>query len=536
MSSIALTGRVPDGVPYVTRYTPNAMVGSVDNLATEAGVEMLRRGGNAVDAALAANAVLTVVLPNQCGLGGDLFALVHHNRERPVALNASGWTGSGADPTVLRRAGHTRMPPSGEIASVPIPGCVDGWVELQRRFSNLPLQEILEPARRYAHDGFPASPFLVQAIPKIANTAAASELAPDGTLSPGQVIQRPGMARLLAGIGSGGRENFYEGEFGQGLIRMGRGLYTEQDLSRVQAEWVTPLGMRVWGRDVWTAPPNSQGYLLLSAAWIAERLDLPTPEDPLWAHLLIEAARQAAFDRPEVLHERADGEALLSPTRLQPRLSAISRSNVADLTDRYMQGGTTYLCAVDKDGMSVSLIQSNAMSFGSGLVVEDTGVFLQNRGIGFSLEEGHPAEYGPGRRPPHTLSPVLVTNPDRSLHAVLGIRGGDSQPQVLLQLLVRLLKHDQDPAEAMAAGRWILRGTDDATSFNTWGYSGSVRTALEGQSPQSWPDALRSLGHTVEVDPSYDHPFGHAQIILSDGERLAGAADPRALSGSIGGY
>jgi gamma-glutamyltranspeptidase/glutathione hydrolase len=535
-NSIAVTGRVPDGVPFVTRYARSAMVGSVDNLATEAGVEMLRRGGNAVDAALAANAVLTVVLPNQCGLGGDLFALVHQNQNTPVALNASGRTGSGADPTVLRAAGKTRMPPLGDIASVPIPGCVDGWAQLHQRFSKLSLTEILEPARRYADEGFPASPFLVQSVSKISNTAVGSELAPDGTLGPGQVIRRPGMARLLAGIASGGRASFYEGEFGRGLMRMGKGLYTEEDLARVQAEWVRPLSMRLWGRDVWTAPPNSQGYLLLSAGWIAERLDLPTPTNPLWAHLLIEAARQAAYDRPEVLHERADADSLLSSTRLQPRLSAISRTGVADLTDRYMEGGTTYLCAVDGEGMSVSLIQSNAMSFGSRLVVEGTGVFLQNRGIGFSLEEGHPAEYGPDRRPPHTLSPVLITNPDHSLHGVLGLRGGDSQPQVLLQLLVRLLKHGQDPAEAMTAGRWILRGANDATSFNTWGYRGSVRSALEGQVPQTWPDKLRRLGHKVEVDPPYDHAFGHAQIILSDGERLAGATDPRSLSGSIGGY
>ena len=291
------------------------------------------------------------------------------------------------------------------------------------------------------------------------------------------------------------------------------------------------------GSRRWTAPPNSQGYLALSAGWIAERLDLPKdPAHPLWAHLLVEASRQAAYDRPEVLHERADGRALLAPERLEPRLAAVSRTGTADVADPSMPGGTTYLCTVDDDGMSVSLIQSNGMSFGSHLVVGKTGVFLHNRGLGFSLEEGHPAEYRAGRRPPHTLAPILVTNPDGGLHAALGTRGGDSQPQVLLQLLTRLLFHGQDPGTALAAGRWVLRGAEDDTSFNTWGYHGSVRVALEGQVPGSWAEALRDLGHRVELEPPYDHPFGHAQVIVAERGRLTGAADPRALSGTVGGF
>lgn len=533
----AASGPVPAGAPLVSRYTQRAMVSSVDNLATEAAVQMLRRGGNAVDAAVAANAVLTVVLPNQCGLGGDLFALVHHDDGTPAALNASGRAGSGADPSALRAAGLTRMPPRGDVASVPVPGCVDGWVELHRRFARLGLEEILEPALRYADEGFPASPYLAQAVPHDAASAVGQELAPSGGLAPGEMLRRPGVGRQLAAVASAGRHGFYEGEFGEGLVELGAGQYTEADLRRVQAQWVDPLSLRLWGRDVWTTPPNSQGYLALSAGWMAERLDLPRdPSDPLWAHLLVEASRQAAYDRPEVLHEEADGRALLARERLEPRLGAISRAGAAQLPDPAAQGGTTFLCTVDDDGMSVSLIQSNGMSFGSHLVVGSTGVFLHNRGIGFCLEEGHPAEYGAGRRPPHTLLPILVTNPDGGLHAVLGTRGGDSQPQIMLQLLTRLLLHAQDPAAALAAGRWVLRGAEDDTSFNTWGYHGSVRVALEGQVPRSWAGALGDLGHRVEVEPPYGHPFGHAQMIVAERGRLTGAADPRALSGAVGGF
>jgi gamma-glutamyltranspeptidase / glutathione hydrolase len=528
---------VAAGAPFLARHTPRAMVSSVDHLATEAGVQMLRRGGTAVDAAVAANAVLTVVLPNQCGLGGDLFALVHRGPGQPAVLNASGRAGSGADPAALRAQGYGEMPPHEHVASVPVPGCVDGWVELHRRFARLGLPEVLEPARRYAEHGFPAPPYLAQAAPKIANTPAGPELAPGGSLAPGEVIARPGAARLLTAIAADGRKGFYEGEFGQGLLELGAGEYTADDLRRVQADWVDPLSVRLWDRDVWTAPPNSQGYLVLSAGWLAQRLDLPSdPGDPLWAHLLVEAARQAAYDRPEVLHEAADGRALLAAERLAPRAQAVSRTGVSDVAHPSARGGTTYLCAVDEDGMAVSLIQSNGMSFGSRLVVGGTGVFLHNRGIGFCLDEGHPAEYGAGRRPPHTLAPLLVTNPDGGLHAVLGTRGGDSQPQVLLQLLARLLLHEQDPAAALAAGRWVLRGAEDDTSFNTWGYHGAVRVALEGQVPAGWGPALAELGHRVEPEPAYDHPFGHAQAIVAAPGLLTGAADPRALSGAVGGF
>lgn len=527
-------------MPFVPRYTSQTMVCSVDNLATEAGVQMLRRGGSAADAALAANAVLTVVLPNQCGLGGDLFALVHSGEGAPLALNAAGRAGAGADPETLRAEGHTAMPVHGDVRSAPVPGCVDGWVELHRRFARLGLEEILEPARHYAVDGFPASPYLARAVRDVVDSPAGPELAPSGRAVPGQILRRPGAGRALAAIASQGRRGFYEGEFGESLLSLGAGLFTENDLRRSQADWVDPIHVRAWNRDIWTPPPPSQGYIALSAAWIAERLDLPAdPTDPLWPHLLVEANRQAAYDRPEVLHENADGAELLSAQRLDPRVSAISRTHMAHLADRHLPGGTTYLCAVDAEGMSVSLIQSNAMSFGSRLAVGDTGVFLHNRGIGFALESGHPAEYGPGRRPPHTLTPVLTTHQDGTLDTVLGTRGGDSQPSVMLQLLARVLAAGQDPAAAVAAPRWVLRGAGDETSFNTWGFRGAVRTALEGHAPAAWAGGLHDLGHQVEVESAFAHPFGHAQLITTDPEndgRLAGAADPRSLSGAVGGF
>jgi gamma-glutamyltranspeptidase/glutathione hydrolase len=293
--------------------------------------------------------------------------------------------------------------------------------------------------------------------------------------------------------------------------------------------------VRAWGHDIWTVPPNSQGYLTLAGAWIAEGLPLPDdPDDPLWAHLLIEAARQAAFDRVEVLHEHADASALVAAERLAPRRAAISTDGAAVLGDSYAGGGTIHLATVDANRMGVSLIQSNAAGWGVGLAVPSVRVFLQNRGYGFSLEPGHPAEYGPGRRPPHTLSPALVTDDAGELAMVIGSMGGDTQPQILLQLLARILHHRESPGRAVAAGRWGLTG--GATGFDTWSERGRVVAHVEGHASAAWADGLRARGHEVMVTGSFDHGFGHAHVIASQGDVLAGASDPRPRTGGLAAY
>jgi gamma-glutamyltranspeptidase/glutathione hydrolase len=246
--------------------------------------------------------------------------------------------------------------------------------------------------------------------------------------------------------------------------------------------------------------------------------------------------RHAAVDRPDVLFDGADGEALLSASRLQPRAEALSTDRTAALEDRYRPGGTTYLCVVDSDRMAVSLMQSNCMSFGSRLVADRTGVWLHNRGIGFSLDPASPNVLRPGSRPAHTLSPILVTDTRNRLRAVLGTRGGDSQPQVVLQLLTRIFGCGQDPATALASPRWILRGEGDDTSFATWESQGRVRVALEAHAPPAWSAGLRERGHRVETEPEFSHATGHAQVIGLASGVLQGAADPRSRSGSAGGY
>ncbi len=520
------------------------MVAAVDHLAAGAGVDALRRGGSAVDAAIATSAVLAVTSQHRCGMGGDLWAVVHPGgAERPVALNASGRAGSGADPDRLRRRGHLAMPSFDDPASVPVPGCVDGWLALHDRFGRLPIGSLFEAARRYASDGFPASPGLAVAVPRIIDRPDAGDYRVPGGVASGTIIRRAGVARAFDAIVEGGRDAFYLGEFGDGLRALGGGEYTTADLARSQADWVPAIDAEAWGQRLWTAPPNSQGYLTLAGAWIADGLDLPTdPNDPSWAHLLIEAARQAGYDRVTSLHEDADGRSLLDPARLEGRRRAIDPNRAAPLGVPAGAGDTIALCAVDADRQGISLVQSNAMGWGSGLIVPGLRIFLHNRGRGFSLSAGHPAEYGPGRRPPHTLSPTLVTAPEGQLRAVLGTMGGDSQPQILVQLLARLLHSGEEPGEVAAAGRFSLSapvgpdGIPTSDGFNTWESMGQVGVRIEGQAPPAWSDGLVTRGHAVERDPAFSNGFGHAHLIEVGAGILTGGTDPRPLAGAVEGW
>lgn len=517
-----------------TVTTPNGMVCSIDHLASNAGVSILQAGGSAVDAAIATNAVLAVTAQNQCGLGGDLFALVHEAPGPPAVLNASGRSGSGASAENLRAGGHTSVPERGHIAAVPVPGCVDGWILLHERFGRLDLKHVLGPAILYAEHGFPVSTDLAEAATHIAHLQNHDFAG----LTAGHRLTRPGLARVLRAVATGGRASFYEGEFGEALLEMGRGEYVESDLTTLQAGWVSPLRSEVFGHEVWTTPPNSQGYLTLSALAIAEGLDLPDdPTDALWAHLMIESARAAAFDRHDVLHEHADGDELLDTAEQTRRRSRISPDMAADWGDRHGDGGTIHLAAIDSDGMGVSLIQSNARSFGAMMTAGSTGIFLHNRGLGFSLVPGHPAEYGPGRRPPHTLSPALITHPDGSLRSVVGTMGGDAQPHIVQQLVTRLLHHGQRPGEVIGAGRFVLGSDDPSTMFSVWERNdGQVRVIIEPWLESTWRQGLEQRGHRVEISAERAK-FGHAHCIdVGPGGMLMGQSDPRAATSGAQGY
>lgn len=516
-----------------TIHGTDHLVASADQLASRAGDLIFERGGNAVDAAIATNAAIAVTGPHMCGMGGDLFALVHVDADQPVAaLNASGRAGSGVDAERLRTDGYTEMPFRHAPDTVTVPGCVDGWIALHERFGTMPLADLLAPAIDLADRGFPASPLLVGAVGQLDQDGRhnLAELADQATRA-GSLVRRPGLARALRAVADGGRDGFYGGEFGAGLVELTAGVITDADLAASQADWVDPLTASMFGVEVHTIGPNSQGYLTLGGGVLADTVDLPDdPDDERWAHLLIECAKLAGHDRPAVLHDRADGSALLDAIRT--RAGRIDTERASAPAAPGLDGDTTYLCTAQAGGLGVSLIQSNASGLGSWLAEPNTAINLHNRGMGFSLEPGHPAELQPGRRPPHTLSPALATRAG-ALEAVFGTMGGDAQPQILLQIAARLFRHGHAPADAIGAARWALSG--ERTGFDTWTSPSGPSVALEAGTPPAWHDALAGRGHTVRV-AKYGGGFGHAHAIAID-ERgvLAGAADPRTLVGSVAG-
>ena len=514
--------------PSLRAHSRFGVVASADRRATAAGTAALRSGGTAVDAAIATNAMLAVTGPHLCGLGGDLFALVHDG-EQVHALNASGRAGSGADADAMRAEGLREMPLRHDLRAVTVPGCLDGWAALHGRFGRLPLADLLEPAIRAAEAGAEPSPLLVASVRLLDERGRANlhELSEQAT-GRSALVRRPGVARVLRALVSGGRDACYGGEFGEGLLELGAGLFAAEDLTRSSAEWVTPLCVDLAGGTLVTIPPNSQGYLLLASALLAERwCPADGPEDPAVAHALIECAKAVGRERPRLLHEHFDPAELLAAARAgRP---GIDLQRASSWTVPHAAGDTTYLCAVDAAGMGVSLIQSNASGFGSWLVEPSTGINLHNRGLGFSLAPGHPAELGPGRRPPHTLAPALATWADGSLRAVFGTMGGDAQPQILLQLARALLSRGTDPAAAVNAPRWILQGSTGG--FDTWSGPAEPSVLLEPTAAPDLAESLTARGHRVSVSP-IGSTFGHAQAIVLTTDGATAGSDHRALIGS----
>ena len=535
--------------PFGPRRGLRGMVAAADQLAASAGVGLLARGGSAADAAVATGAVMAVVGPHLCGLGGDMLAMVAPPGSPPEALLSIGRAAAGSDATRMRGEGMTAMPLRGDIRSVQVPGAVDGWLALHARYGRLPLDEVLEPATELAEDGFAASVMLALASHLVHGLPGAGELCPGGPLEIGQRVRVPGVGRTLRAIARDGRDGFYAGEFGRGLLALGDGHFAASDLTTSAAEWRRPLQLAAWGHDLWTVPPPSQGYLTLAGAFVAEAAGLGTdPDDPRWAHLLVESWRAVGHDRPAVLFDGADGTALLHPGRLDAAAARVADDRAAPpdvapghgtmgpALTRLADGDTTHLCAMDADGLGVSLTQSNALDFGSHLIEPTTGVFLHNRGVGFSLVDGHPAEVGPGRRPPHTLSPMLVTAGDGGLTHLVGAMGGDAQPQIIVQLLARLLHAGQDPATAIAAPRLTL-DAPSAGPFRLW-WGEDLTVAVESDAPGSWERGLVARGHRVRAISAFDPvAVGCAQIIAVQGDgaggrRLVAASDPRSPEGA----
>jgi gamma-glutamyltranspeptidase/glutathione hydrolase len=514
-------------LPYASRRQPvfarNAVATS-QPLATQAGIAMLARGGNAVDAALATAITLTVVEPCSNGLGSDLFAILWTGSEL-VALNASGRAPAAWSPT--RFAGIAAMPARG-WDTVTIPGAVSGWRALSQRFGELPFADLFEPAIRYARDGYAVSPVVAEkwaaAVPLMPRDLGWFEhFMPKGRAPlPGERFASPEMAATLEQIALTDGESFYRGELAAAMTRHSQsaaGAHTLDDFAAHTADWVTPLSLDYRGVTVHQIPPNGQGIAALMALGVLSNFDLAAlpPDSSAAQHLQIEAMKLAFADAYRYVSDArtmdVPAASLLDRAYLETRAREIDPRRAK----RFGPGapprsGTVYLCAADQDGMMVSLIQSNYMGFGSGVVVPGTGISLQNRGAGFSLASGHPNEVGGGKRPYHTIIPGFLTRNGAPL-AAFGVMGGPIQPPGHLQTIVRLVDYGMNPQAVLDAPRWKVAA------------NGAVD--LEATATIELRRELIAMGHAIESAPDSYMDFGAGQYIVRTENGYVAASDSR---------
>jgi gamma-glutamyltranspeptidase/glutathione hydrolase len=506
------------------------VVATSQPLAAQAGLRMMLAGGNAVDAAIAAAIALTVVEPTSNGIGGDAFAILWDGRALH-GLNSSGRSPRAWSPQ--RFAGRAAMPSLGWDA-VTVPGAVAAWVALSERFGQLPFAELFRPAVAYARDGFPVSPITAarwqqaQAYyPEFAEINRVFFPAGRAPL-PGEVFRCPDQAESLAAIAESRGEAFYRGVIAERISACAAaegGALTLEDLAGHRADWVTPLAMDYRGVTLHEIPPNGQGIAALIALGILNHFELGRlPVDSVDSlHLQIEAMK-CAFS--EVFRHVADSahmplapEALLRAEALAAAAHAIRMDRAAPTRGGPPAGGgTVYLTAADADGRMVSFIQSNYLGFGSGVVVPGTGIALQNRGLGFVLDAGHPNRVAGGKRPFHTIIPGFVTRDGRPLMSV-GVMGAHMQPQGHVQMLVRICDYGQNPQAACDAPRWHVAA------------DGSVQ--LEAGVAPALADGLRGRGHAVSTDAA-EPLFGGGQLIWRLAEGYAGASDMRKDGQAVG--
>ncbi len=519
--------------PYASRRMPvlaRNVVATSQPLAAQAGLRMLLLGGNAVDAAIATAAALTVVEPVMNGLGSDAFALVW-DANTLHGLNASGRSPRAWKPQ--RYAGRTRMPTEGWDC-VTIPGVVSAWAALSSRFGKLSFACLLEPAIDYARNGFPVSPVVamqwqsqiarLKDQPGFARAFAADGLAPRA----GTTFRFPDQADTLVEIARTQGESFYRGALAERMAEFSAacgGALDREDLAAHVADWVEPVNQTYRGYRVHEIPPNGQGIAALMALGILEHFELSeyAVDSVESMHLQVEAMKLAFADTYRYVADagamQVRGLDLLDPRYLKSRAQLIRRDRAGEAVAGVPPSGTVYLTAADANGMMVSYIQSNYMGFGSGVVVPGTGISLQNRGAAFSLQAGHPNVVGGGKRPFHTIIPGFLTRDDEAVMS-FGVMGADMQPQGHMQMVVRLVDYFQNPQAAADAPRWKIM------------LDGGL--LLEHFVSDDVARGLANLGHRVVRAGAGNMEFGAAQLILRLDDGYVAASEPRRDGQAVG--
>ncbi|WP_232226933.1 gamma-glutamyltransferase [Marinilactibacillus sp. 15R] len=511
-------------------YGKKGMVASSHPLASQAGLDILKKGGNAVDAAIAAAATLTVVEPGSNGIGGDSFSIIWKDGEMH-GLNASGPAPAAMTREAILKKGENIAPHG--LDSVTVPGVPAGWVALSKKHGKLPLKEVLEPAALIAEEGFPVTSTVAQAwertfkiLSKKVNEIPVLKtwfetFTPNGhPVKPGEIWSSKGHAKTLRLIGETEGNAFYKGEIAEAIDRFSKkhgGFLRKTDLATYQPEWITPIMTNYKGYDIWEMPPNGQGIVALMALSILENIELKSKDDPETIHKQIEAIKlafsdgQATIADMKYMDETVDR--LLSKTYAKERAGLIGQTALDPKSGVKDQSGTVYLCTADAEGNMVSYIQSNYMGFGSGTVVPDYGVSLQNRGCGFTLEENHPNTLAPGKKPFHTIIPGFITKNNKPV-GPFGIMGGHMQPQAHLQVISSLIDFHLNPQDALDAPRWH--------------WDEKKKVSVESQMPLRIIEDLIRRGHEVSIVPTKGL-FGRGEIIFRDDNGVfIGATESRA--------
>ncbi len=514
--------------------TRQGIAATSQTLASQAAAQVLARGGSAVDAAIAANAVLTVVEPMMNGMGGDLFAIVREAATGEIAgLNASGWAPRRLTIELLRQKGHTSMPQEG-IFSVTVPGCVDGWEKLHRRYGRLPWAELFRPAIYYAEQGFPVTEWIAgywsDSVEKLRREPEAARLFLPSGKPPavGEVFRNPELGKALRLVAEGGARAFYEGSIAEAILRTSTrlgGVLEPDDLKDFSSEWVKPIATEYRGWTVYELPPNGQGIAALEMLNIMERFPLPdyAAQSADAYHIKIEAQKLAYQDLARYVADprfaEVPVEGLLAKPYAARRAARIDRGKarcqVAPGNPLTGEGDTIYLAVVDREGNIVSLIQSIYLAFGSGAVVDGMGFHLHNRAGLFDLDPEHPNALAPRKRPFHTIIPALMER--GSLHIGFGIMGGLNQAQAHAQFVSNIVDHGMNIQAALEAPR-----------FTKLNFSG-CDVLIEGRLPEATYAELRRRGHQLELLGDFASPVGGGQAVAFDDATGVkyGASSPR---------